>query len=204
MSTSDKEMVRIRNAAWTLHTVPMWWRTSCFTSLEKRNSERLYWTNERSVIYSIQQIRLPTSKSSTTDQSWDNLKVEYSICSQSHYPSTLWNRITSRDLRLPKNDDGILWHRFGHDGRSRTWKELASRLSNRAKPSSRGRSALELETHRLDSDLEDSYDSYTTVLRHQRARKFLSMFLRHRLQSQSLLSLLHINFQNGNEKLCHP
>jgi len=99
MSTSDKEMVRIRNAAWTLHTVPMWWRTSCFTSLEKRNSERLYWTNERSVIYSIQQIRLPTSKSSTTDQSWDNLKVEYSICSQSHYPSTLWNRITSRDLR---------------------------------------------------------------------------------------------------------
>ena len=35
-----------------------------------------YWTNERSVVYSLRKIRLPASKSSTSDQLCDNLEED--------------------------------------------------------------------------------------------------------------------------------
>jgi hypothetical protein len=84
MSTSDKEMDKASDELGTIHNTA--YCANVMTNVLFHQSQEEEYREERSVIYSIQQIRLPTSKSSTTDQSCDNLKVEYSICSQSHHP----------------------------------------------------------------------------------------------------------------------
>jgi hypothetical protein len=81
MPTSDKGLDKASYELGTLHTVPMVWRTLYFHQFQEErvfwNTERdwLYWTNERSVICSLQQAT--SQQGFTTDQSCDNLEVEY-------------------------------------------------------------------------------------------------------------------------------